>query len=419
MTLLGSYASWVAVMALLLVCSAFCSTSEAALFYLRRPERRRLAAGNRAQQTAAGLLVDPSRLLTTILFWNLVVNLAYFTLSSILSVALKNQHEHGYAGMFTLVSLLALIFFGELLPKSLAVIHPPLVAAAVALPLSVLIRLTSPLLPIFRTADLLSRRLWWPGFEPEPYLQVSDLERAVRLSTADAELVEQEQKVLESLVALSEIRADELMRPRVQLRVFRPPVSLADLRGQIPASGYLVINEPDSDEILGAASLRSLSRMPAEHLEWLAEPVIYVPWCMTVAEVLEALRRQKRRVAAVVNEYGETIGILPMDDVLDTIFSPTASRSERLLKRLPIRQVGVDAWHVTGMTGVRRLLRYFQVEGLHTKSVTVGGVILEMLERLPQPDDECRWGPFHFKVLDVPQRGRLLVEVRLIREESP
>ena len=419
MTLLGPYASWVAVMAGLLVCSAFCSASEAALFYLRRHDRRRLAAGNRAQQTAAGLLAAPARLLTTVLFWNLLVNLAYFTLSSLVSIGLRDVHESGYAGAFSLVSLLTLIFFGELLPKSLAVIQPSLVSAAVAIPLRVLVRVTSPLLPLFRTADLLSRRLWWPGFEPEPYLQVSDLERAVRLSTADAELVEQEQKALESLVALSEIRADELMRPRVQLRVFRPPVSLADLHGQLPASGYLVINEPDNDEIVGAVSLRGLPRVPTDHLERLVEPVLYVPWCMTAAQTLEALRRQNRRVAAVVNEYGETIGILPLDDILDTIFSPTASRSERLLKRLPIRQVGPNVWHVTGMTSVRRLLRHFQVEGLHTKSVTVGGIVLEMLERIPQPGDECRWGPFHFTVLDVPQRGRLLVELRLIREESP
>ena len=419
MTHLGPYASWLAVMVALVIVSGFCSTSEAALFYLRRPERRRLAAGNRAQQTAAALLGDPSRLLTTILLWNLMINLAYFTLASIVSVRLQEMHEPGLAGAFTLGALLALIFFGELLPKSLAVIQPPLIAAAVSIPLSVLVRVTSPLLPIFRTADLLSRRLWWPGFEPEPYLQVSDLERAVRLSTADAELVEQEQKTLESLVALSEISADELMRPRVQLRVFRPPVSLADLRGQMPASGYLVINEPDSDEIVGAASLRSLSRVPTEHLERLVEPVIYVPWCMTAAQTLEALRRQNRRVAAVVNEYGETIGILPLDDILDTIFSATSSRSERLLKRLPIRQVGPDVWHVTGMTSVRRLLRHFHVEGLHTQSVTVGGIVLEMLERMPKPGDECHWGPFHLKVLDVPQHGRLLVELRLIREESP
>ncbi len=56
-----------------------------------------------------------------------------------------------------------------------------------------MVRLLDPLLPVFRTANLLSRRLLWPNFEPEPYLHIRDLERAVRLSVADAALVQQEQ----------------------------------------------------------------------------------------------------------------------------------------------------------------------------------------------------------------------------------
>ena len=82
MDLLIHYASWLAAMALLLVCSAFFSASEAALFYLRRPERRLLAAGNPSQRIAAALLADPDRLLTAVLFWNLLVNLAYFAVAS-------------------------------------------------------------------------------------------------------------------------------------------------------------------------------------------------------------------------------------------------------------------------------------------------------------------------------------------------
>ena len=82
-------------------------------------------------------------------------------------------------------------------------------------------------------ATLLSHRLLWPNFEPEPYLHIRDLERAVRLSGADAALVEQEQRVLESIVLLSDIRADELMRPRTQFVSYRPPVTLADLKARI------------------------------------------------------------------------------------------------------------------------------------------------------------------------------------------
>jgi putative hemolysin len=277
-------------------------------------------------------------------------------------------------------------------------------------------------LPALRTINLVSRRVFWPTFQPEPYLRVRDLERAVELSTSNAALVEQEQMVLQSIVAFSEIRADELMRPRTRFLSFPPPVALSDLGGRIPPSGYLLVTEPDSDEVAGAIPLRQLSNVPTERLEEYAEPVVYVPWCSTVAEALEAMQRGKRQVAAVINELGETIGILTFDDILDTIFHPASSRSQRLLKRLPIRQVAPGVWHVTGITSLWRLVRYFDVDRPTSKSVTVAGIVQEALERLPKPDDECQWGPFHFKVIDVPEQGQLLVELTRVdaeRENTP
>ena len=406
-----------AAMGVLILLSAFFSSSEAALFYLSRPERRKLAAGNRPQRMAAGLLAEPDRLMTAVLFWNLVVNLAYFTIASIISIRLE-QYDRTKAVSFAVGSLLVIIVFSEMLPKSLAVLQPSRLAALVAIPLAAMVRLLSPVLPGLRLANLLSRRLFWPRFRPEPYLRVGDLERAVQLSTSDAALLEQEQRVLQNVVLLSEIRAEELMRPRIQFLSFRPPVSLGDLKGRMPRSGYLLVTEPDSDEVAAAIPLRSLSNIPGEHLEYHAEAVVYVPWCTTVAEALEAMQREDRQVAAVVNEFGETIGILTFDDVLDTIFSRSPSRSQRLLERLPIRQVAPGTWQVTGMTSLWRLVRHFHVQRPASKSVTVAGVVQEMLERLPQAGDQCRWGPFRLEVLEVPERGQLLVELTLAEEQE-
>ena len=417
MFLFEQYTPWLVAMGVLVLGSAFFSGSEAALFYLRRPQQRRLASGNRAQRIAAGLLAEPDRLLTAVLFWNLVVNLAYFTIVSIVSLELEPTRPTA-AAAFAAGSLLVMIVFSEMLPKSLAVLQPQGLATLVAIPLAVMVRLLDPVIPGFRLANLLSRRVFWPRFRPEPYLRVGDLERAVELSTSDAALLEQEQRVLQSLVSLSEIRADELMRPRIRFLSFRPPVSLADLGGRMPPSGYLLVTEPDSDEVAAAIPLHRLCSVPTEHLENYAEAVVYVPWNTTVAATLEVMQRQDRQVAAVVNEFGETIGILTFDDVLDTIFSHAPSRSERLLQRKPLRRVAPGCWHVTGMTNLRWLVRHFKVERPASKSVTVAGVVQEMLERLPRAGDRCRWGPFHFKVLDVPERGQLLVELTLAAGEE-
>lgn len=421
MDLLIEYAPPLAAMGVLVLCSAFFSSSEAALFYLSRPERRKLAAGSRPQRIAAGLLAEPDRLMTAVLFWNLVVNVAYFTIASIISIQLRGSGQTTVAGTFAVGSLLVIIVFSEMLPKSLAVLRPHGLAGLVAIPLAATVRLLDPVLPGLRLANLLSRRLLLPRFRPEPYLRVGDLERAVQLSTSDAALLEQEQRVLQNLVLLSEIRADELMRPRIQFLSFRPPVSLVDLKGRMPRSGYLLVTEPDSDEVAAAIPLRSLSNIPSEHLEYHAEAVVYVPWCTTVAQALEVMQQRDRQVAAVVNEFGETIGILTFDDVLETIFGRSPSRSQRLLERMPIRPVAPGTWHVTGMTSLWRLVRHFGVQRPPSKSVTVAGVVQEVLERLPQTGDQCRWGPFQLKVLDVPERGQLLVELTLAgdQEDAP
>jgi CBS domain containing-hemolysin-like protein len=253
----------------------------------------------------------------------------------------------------------------------------------------------------------------WPSFRPEPYLRLGDLERAVELSTTDAALLEQEQRILQHIVLLSEIRADELMRPRTRFTALRPPVSLAAIEGPMTVGGYLLFTEPDSDEVASAIDLSNFSSVPDEHLEYHAQPVVCVPWCATVAAALEAMRQRDRQVAAVVNELGETIGVLTFDDILDTIFTRRPSRSQRLLKRVPIRRHAPGVWHVTGMTSLRRLARHFDVPRPPSKSVTVSGVVQEVLERFPQPGDTCRWGPFQFKVLDAPDRGQLIVELTM------
>ncbi|MGO9107795.1 MAG: CNNM domain-containing protein [Thermoguttaceae bacterium] len=400
-------------MTVLLLCSAFFSASEAAMFSLRRAQRRELSDGSRAQQTIARLLNDPDRLLTAVLFWNLIMNLSFFTIGSIISLQMHQADQATAAGAFAVGSLVTIILFGEMLPKSLGVLQSQRLAVWLAIPLTATICIVDPLLPVFRLAALLSRRLLWPNFAVEPYLHIRDLERAVKLSSADTSLVEQEQRVLESIVLLSDIRAEELMRPRTQFLSYHPPVTLADLKARPPSGGYLLVTELDSEEVAAAVALDDIWRIPDGPLDLLAEPVIYVPWSTRAADVLELIRRRKREVAAVVNEFGETIGILTFDDILDTLFSGAPSRSERLLRRDPIRPVAPGVWHVTGMTSVRRLARYFQIDRPAMHSVTLSGVIQEVLERLPVPGDECQWGPFHFKILDMPLRGQLLIELTM------
>ena len=395
-------------MVVLVGCSAFFSASEAALFSLKPRDHKLLTAGNRSQKTAAALLSNPERLLSAILFWNLVINITYFALASIAGIQLDEKS----ALALTIGSLITIIILSEMVPKSVGVVSAHSLIRVVSLPLAVAIRVVDPIMPVLQLANLLSRRLLWPEFRSEPYLEVADLERAIQLSTSNAELVEQEQAVLKNIVALSEMRVDEAMRPRLQFRSFPPPVKLVDLEGKLPASRYLLITEPDSNDVASAISLTNLKDIPDNHLEHLADPVIYVPWFSSVADCLQQMKTREREVAAVVNEFGDTIGILTFEDILETIFTSDPTRSARLHNRQAIQKLNDTTWNVTGMTSLRRIARYFDVDLPESHSVTIAGVTHEVLERLPVEGDEFHWGPFELCVMEVPERGLMTIRLR-------
>jgi CBS domain containing-hemolysin-like protein len=371
---------------------------------------------------AARLLDDPDRLLSAVLFWNLVTNIAYFTIVSVAGFRLGRNEAYGQSTTiaFGVVSLLLIIFFSEMLPKSLAVLRARTLAGWLGAPLTAAVRATDPIMPALRLLNVLSQRLVWPRFKPEPYLEVSDLERAIELSTSNKQLVKQEQAALRNIVLLSEIRVDEWMRPRTQFLAFQPPVALSDLGGKMTPSGYLLVTEPDSEEVASAIHLKELSDVPQERLEHHAEPVVYLPWCATVADALQQMNQRKRQVAVVLNEYGETIGILTFEDILDTVFTYNPSRSRILLNLKPIHYIAPGVWMVAGVTSLRRLASDLKVGFPPSKSVTIAGVIQEKLGRLAEAGDACDWGPFHIRVLEAPERGHMLIELtrRPAKEKS-
>ena len=410
---------WLLAMGLLSFGSSFFSASEAAFFLLGLPEQKAMAAGNRPQRLVAALLSNPDRLLTAILFWNLVINVTYFAIVSIIALRWEREsHQPEWPGLFTLGSLLFIVVFSELLPKSVAVMKPQGTAMLLAFPLAFSLRMVEPLLPVFHWANLLSQRLIWPRFEPEAYLEVTDLERAVAVSTSDAALLKQEKTVLQNMVALSIVRLDEMMRPRIQFLSFRPPVSINDLEGRMTPSGYILIADPESDEITGAVPMKSLYSLPRDNLETFAENVFYMPWCATGSQALEQMLARRLQVVVVVNEFGETVGILTFDDILDSIFTEEASRSQRLLRQRSLRSVDQDRWQVTGMTTLRRLGRRFDKSLPPSKNTTGGGVVQEVLGRMPEVGDVCPWGPFHFRVVDVPVRGQMILELKISEEQE-
>ena len=200
MNLLQNFGPAFAAMALIVVGSAFFSCSEAALFSLQPEDRRRLKRGTPPQRTAVRLLAHPERLLMAILFWNLILNIGYFAIASVVSIRLQSAHHSAEAGMVALVALITLILLGEMVPKTIGVLAPCQVASIVSFPLTLAVKVFSPLAPIFSAVNHALRRLLFPNFQKEQYLELADLEQAITISTPNEELASQERTALQNIV---------------------------------------------------------------------------------------------------------------------------------------------------------------------------------------------------------------------------
>ena len=374
---------WLTAMGVLIVTSALFSGSEAALFSLNHRSRRGLRRAGIGGRIAARLLENPERLLSAILFWNLLINITYFAVAAIVGTKLETEWAagHSVAFAFTVISLMTIIFFSEMLPKSVAVLAPARLSILVAPPLSLAIRVVSPLLPIVAAANLIAGRLFWPGFEPEPEIELKDIERAIELGTDDAVLMKRERAALRGLVAVAGIRVSEIMRPRSKLRM-RSDASEVFEEG-IPRGGYLMVTDAEGESIVETIAVRTLRPSQVDDLSGAAEPVIYVPWSAMVSQVLDQMRDEGRNAAVVVNEFGELMGVVTIDDVLRHVLAPAS-----------ILQLSPGHFRVTGASSLRRLSKRLEVEEFGEGELTVAGHIQRHNERSPRLGDAAPLGDF-------------------------
>jgi CBS domain containing-hemolysin-like protein len=392
---MNDFATWLSdawplmlAMGVLILFSAMFSGSEAALFSLSNRDKKLLRRGGLGAQVATRLLEQPEPLLSAILFWNLLINMIYFALAAILGARIEASLGGSSAVALTATSLLTIIFFSEMLPKSFAVLAPVRLSVILAPPLAISVRIVRPVLPIVTRANAVVGRLIWPTFQAEPEIDLSDIERAIELGTDDAALLQRERRSLSSLVQTSETRVGEWMQPRSKLWLCSEPIQRKRIIEQPIRRGYLMVTDPDGEMIHKAIGVRTLRPSQLDHLEQAAEPVIYVPWSALVSQVLDRLRDEDRSVAVVVNEFGELLGAISYDQIMQQVLAP--HYEDDLRGKASITQTGDQRYRVWGLTSIRRLIKELGLEIDGEGVTTVAGYVGRHNERLARIGD---WAP--------------------------
>ncbi len=390
---------WLAPLLTLALLSCLFSGSEAALFSLRDRDLKTMRRRGRSGQMVVKLLEQPERLLSAILFWNLLVNMLCFGIAGVVSGRLEEESEHGgqAAIVFSSTVLMFVIVFSEMLPKSIAVLLPKKIALAVALPMSLAVRVVSPALPLINVVNTAVQRLIWPQFSPEPEIDLKDIGRAIQLGTDDAALAELEQNALQNLVQLTEWRMDECMRPRSQLMLVKRPIDTQTFESEFPPGGYALVLD-DDDEIHGTIAVTAIRPTQLLDLEAVIEPVCYVPWSANISVVLDLLQRQRLSVAVAVNEFGESIGSLSIEDIMHHVLT---SRFQHMSDdaQAPVLTVSPGVWRVNGAVSIRKLCKVMDLPIPEGRSASVATLMQRQLERPPKLGDRCEWNEYLITVV--------------------
>jgi putative hemolysin len=394
------------VMLLLLASSAFFSGSETAFFSLTQRQLRQLEASNaRLARFAVRLLRRPGHLLNGLLFGNMAVNVLFYALGSVLVVQAGRSGGFAAATALALGTFLLLVLFGDILPKSLAYSNPRRLAVATALPAFVVVQVFGPIVFVFRILFLEPILRMFFGHARTPRMTtLAELRALVSLSWRRGLITEDENRLLREVVELGSLKVRHVMQPRVDMMICDVSSPPSTVRRQMLDHHLtkMPAYKANGDNIIGLVHLRQLFLNPDTALERLVQPVHFVPEQKTVESLLEFFRKTGTDTVVVVDEYGGIAGSVRLEDIAEELFG----RLEVAAGIEPIKQLGPFQYRLAGDLAIHDWADVFGIDLQETRVTTIGGLVTDLLGKIPKKGDVAHLGNLKFTV-DRVRRHRI------------
>ena len=391
-------------LAFLIVCSAFFSSSETGIISLNRYRLRHKAReGHRGAKRASALLSRPDRLLGTILIGNNFVNILASAIATVL--AMQIWGEAGIA-IATVALTIILLIFGEITPKTLAALRPEAIAYPASLPLQVLLKLFYPLVVALNAISNLLLRLFGidPSSRSSDSLTTEELRSVVRES--GHALPESRQNMLLGVLDLETVSVNDIMIPRneiIGIDLEQPIERIVELL-QNTRHTRLPVYRQDINQIEGMVHMRQLARrlahdqMTHELLLQVCQPAYFVPENTPLATQLLNFQKEKRRLGLVVDEYGDIQGLITLEDVLEEIVGDLSGQDQQQHADIQPQEDGSQI--IDGSASIRELNKLL---GWHLPSEgpkTLNGLVTEALESIPDSPVCLKIGPYRLEILE-------------------
>jgi putative hemolysin len=400
----------IAIVVLLLACSALISGSEVAYFSLKPSDIAEMKSkDSRLCRTALSHLEKPEQLLATILISNNFVNIAIVVLASYITGSLITYAQPGLISFVLEVIAFAILilFFGEILPKVYAGQFPKKVALFMSYPLLLNNRLFKPLSMIMvKSTELVKKRL----DNRMKGLSMNEISHAFDLT--DDNLTEGKD-ILKGIVTFGSTNVENIMTVRVNVVDIDIKSELSKVIAVIVDSGYsrMPVYEGGPDDVKGVLYVKDL--LPHLHKDnsfnWqqLIRPAYFVPETKRINDLLQEFKTHKIHMAVVVDEYGGTSGIVTLEDILEEIVGDISDELDDDEVNFSVLPDGNFVFE--GTTLLKDFFRVTEIpeatfSQISDEPETLAGLLLELKGEIPVKHETIEYGTYKFTILAADNR---------------
>ena len=379
-------AIYVIILVALLILSAFFSATETAFTSLNRTRLKLLADdGKKSAKKALKHAENYDRLLYTILIGNNIVNLTLATISTLLFSSIITNSESLSATLSTIISTVAVLIFGEVTPKTLAKEFPEKVAMFVAPIMDFFTIILYPLNLVFTGWKLLLKKIF--KFKSEDVITEQELLTYVEEANEDGTLDNNETELISSAIEFNDAEVGDILVPRVNVIAVEENTPMKDIRLVFSEHGFsrLPVYRGSIDTIIGMIHEKDFYAAytsGATDIKGIVTSMALATEHMKISDLLRGMQKQKVHMATVVDEYGGTLGIVTLEDILEELVGEIWDEHDEVVDYFT--KLDDEHYLVDGNAELSEFFEIFsQEEDEESDSNTVSGWIIERSGDIP------------------------------------
>ena len=374
-------------MAALLFCSAFFSGSETAFFHLSRRTVRQFSRSEiKLERLIARTLLNPNQFLTALLFGNMLVNVLYFAITSMMSFQVGRSAGSAIGTGIAVSGFMLLLLFGEMLPKSLAYTNTRQFCLFAAPACYFLLKVLNPLLFAIDGGIVQPAIRLFIRPQRKTGVSVNQLKVLLDSSRQQGLISGHENQLLAEILKFSFLKVRHVMQPRVEMPACSIRTPLKTARQEILDKGLvkMPVYTKSVDSIVGFVHLRDLFLHPERPLSTLVRTVQFIPEQKSVESLIDFFQKTKTDTAIVVDEYGGVAGWIELDDIMEQLLGPLEESSEGE----PIEKIGPMKYRLQANLPIHEWMEAFGINVEEERIVTIGGFVIALLGKIPKEGDE-------------------------------